>query len=146
MKRLLALAVPAVLAGSLAAQTFRGGILGTVSDSTGGALPGATVTAVNVATKLTRTAVTDNQGNYFFGELPPGEYSVSASLSGFSSAIVKGVHVEVSASERINLTLSTGGLAENVEVTAELPLVNTTHNTQGGTIQGEQFMLSTQPG
>ena len=138
MKRLLALAVLAVLAGSLAAQTFRGGILGTVSDSTGGALPGATVTAVNVATKLTRTAVTDNQGSYFFGELPPGEYSVSASLSGFSSATVKGVHVEVSASERINLTLSTGGLAENVEVTAELPLVNTTHNTQGGTIQGEQ--------
>jgi hypothetical protein len=122
----------------LVAQTFRGGILGSVADSTGGALPGCTVTVTNVGTKLTRSVVTDATGNYFLSELPPGEYTVTGALSGFASQTVKGVRVEVAASLRVNLTLATGGMAESVEVRGDAPVIDTTHNAQGGTIQGEQ--------
>ncbi|MFI5184932.1 MAG: carboxypeptidase-like regulatory domain-containing protein, partial [Vicinamibacteria bacterium] len=56
----------------IAAQTFRGGIRGSVADSSGAAAPGATVTATNLDTGLARTAVTDAAGNYAFSELPLG--------------------------------------------------------------------------
>src|SRR6185436_12962594 len=77
----LRLVVFALLAGAatatLNAQTFRGGIQGAVSDETGAALPGATVTATNTGTGLSRSVQTDSSGNYFFSELPLGEYNVT---------------------------------------------------------------------
>ena len=60
-------------AATLEAQTFRGGIRGTVSDATGAALPGVTVTATQVGTGLARTAMTDTAGTYAFSELPLGD-------------------------------------------------------------------------
>jgi hypothetical protein len=119
-------------------QTFRGAILGDVKDSIGAALPGVTVTATSEGTKLTRSAITDGTGNFAFRELPPGDYNVSASLQGFATETVKGIKVTVSRDERINIVLNAGGVTENLEVTAQLPIIDTTHNIQGGTIQGEQ--------
>lgn len=120
------------------AQSFRGGIQGLVSDATGGALPGATVTATNVGTGLARTTTTDSVGGYTFAELPLGDYNVAASLTGFQAQTVKGVHIDAASVRRVNLTLGAAGLAENVEVVAGAALVDTTRNTQGGTLQGEQ--------
>ncbi|HEY3383543.1 MAG TPA: TonB-dependent receptor [Vicinamibacterales bacterium] len=120
------------------AQTFRGGIQGTITDSTGGALPGTTVTLVNAATKLTRTIVTDKEGKYFVTELPLGEYSVTAELSGFGSQTLTGIRVVVGGNQRVNLQLSPGGLQERVEVAATAPLVDTTGNTMGGTIDAAE--------
>jgi outer membrane receptor protein involved in Fe transport len=125
-------------ATSLHAQTFRGGIRGGVTDSSGAAVPGATVTATNVATKLARTAVTDATGNYAFSELPLGDYTVTASLSGFASQTVKGVEVDASTTRRVDLVLRAGERAESVEVVAQSPLVDSTGDTQGGTIEGKQ--------
>ncbi len=129
---LLALCLPAV------AQTFRGGIQGLVTDSTGAAVPGATVTATGSATGLAREAVTDAAGNYAFNELPLGDYDVKAALHGFRPQIVKGVRVDASTARRVNLVLEAGGVSESLEVKAEAALVDTTGNTQGGTLQGEQ--------
>ncbi|MGE5361772.1 MAG: TonB-dependent receptor domain-containing protein [Bacteroidales bacterium] len=120
------------------AQTFRGSIQGTVTDTTGGALPGTTVTATNPATKLSRTVVADTQGNYFFAELPLGDYEVKATLSGFGTQTVTGIHVVVGASQRVNIQLSLGGVQERVEVAAVAPLVETTGNTLGGTIDAKE--------
>ncbi len=128
----------AVLAASAGAQSFRGGVQGLITDATGGALPGATVAIKSAATGLSRTTTTDGSGNYAFPELPPGNYDVSASLPGFVGQTVKAVHVDVSATRRINLELAAGGLSERVEVSAAAALVNTTSNVQGGTLQGEQ--------
>ena len=129
----------ALLSSSLCfAQTFRGGIQGTVTDQTGGALPGVTVTATNTGTRLVRSVQTDEAGNYVFAELPLGTYDVAASLMGFSTQTVKEVHVEASAVQRINLELKAGGLQESVEVFARAPLIETSGNTQGGTIGGEE--------
>jgi hypothetical protein len=119
-------------------QTFRGGIQGNVVDQTGAALPGVTVTATNVGTNLSRSVVTDPTGNYFFSELPIGDYEVAAALAGFASQTVKGVQVSASASERVNFELKPGGVQETVEVTAASPLIDSTRNVQGGTIEGQQ--------
>jgi len=142
LRPILGFAVSAVLLAlfplTAAAQTFRGGIQGHVADTTGGALPGVSVIATNVGTKLARAAVTDAAGNYYLSELPPGAYTVTATLSGFKTQTVKGVTVEVSTSARVNVELAAGDLQESVEVVARAPLVDTTHNVQGGTISGEQ--------
>jgi Carboxypeptidase regulatory-like domain/TonB-dependent Receptor Plug Domain len=119
-------------------QTFRGGIQGTLTDETGAALPGATVTAVNSGTNLSRSVQTDATGVYSLSELPLGDYDVSASLMGFATQTVKGVRVDASASQRVNFQLRPGGVQERVEVVATVPLVDTTRNVQGGTIEGEQ--------
>ncbi len=131
---LLVIAVASPVAG----QTFRGGIQGNLTDSTGGALPGATVTITNTATKLTRTTVSDKDGNYFIPELPLGDYSLVAELSGFAAQTVTGIHVSVGSSQRVNLQLSAGGVQERVEVVAAAPLIETTGNTMGGTIDAKE--------
>lgn len=140
MRLSFAFAVVLVLVtGTLAgAQTFRGGIIGTATDQTDAALPGVIVTATNVGTGLSRSVVTDATGNYFFSELPIGEYTVSATLQGFANETAKGVLVAASATQRVIFQMKPGGVTETVEVTARSPLVDTTRNVQGGTIEGAQ--------
>jgi hypothetical protein len=128
----------ASLAAPLHAQTFRGGIRGAVTDSTGAVVPGATVTATSVGTGLVRTAFTDDQGNYVLSELPLGDWNVTVSLTGFASQTVKGVHVDASATRRVDLQLGAAGVQESLEVTAASPLVDSTSDTMGGTVSGEQ--------
>src|SRR6184192_1040857 len=127
-----------LLACALQAQTFRGGIEGTVTDSTGAAVAGAEVTVSNPATGLTRPATTGDQGYYFFNELPLGDYSVTASKAGFRTQTATGVTVTVAAPVHVELKLTPGQVTEKVEVTAEIPLVETTNNNQGGVIEARQ--------
>jgi hypothetical protein len=118
------------------AQTFRGMILGTVTDSSGGAVAGATVTIKNVDTGLTRTVSTTDDGSYAAPELPIGNYSVTVEKEGFKQAVATGVRVEVSGEKRADFTLQPGQLAQKVEVVGEdLPLVESTSNTLGGVIE-----------
>ncbi len=124
---------------SLRAQTFRGSIQGAVLDSSGSAVAGAQVTVVSDQTNLARQAVSDDSGNYLFAELPLGSYSVSATKSGFEKQIVTGIHVEVAASPRVNLTLTPGQSKEVVEVVGNVPLVETSGDNQGGTIDAQQM-------
>ncbi len=127
-----------VFAAALSAQTFRGGIQGTVSDSSGAAVAGAQVTVASPDTGLTRTVDTDADGNYAVTELPLGMYNVTATKTGFRTQTLKGVTVTVTISSRANLTLTPGEVKQTVEVTAELPLIETTGNTIGGTIEAER--------
>ncbi len=122
------------------AQTFRGGIQGTVTDTGGAAITGADVTVKSADTGLVRTAKTDDTGNFVFSELPLGTYSVSAAKSGFGTKVVNGVTVTVSASARADIQLNPGEVKSEVTVTAAAPIVDTTGNTQGGTIEAEQMV------
>lgn len=131
------IAVLALVCASCA-QTFRGGVEGTIADSTGAAIPQAQVTAKNIGTGLTRSIQTDPEGYYFITELPLGDYEVTASKTGFRTATVRVVRVGVSARERVNVTLQPGDVKEAIEVTGEVPLVETTTNNMGGTIEGQQ--------
>jgi Carboxypeptidase regulatory-like domain/TonB dependent receptor-like, beta-barrel len=118
------------------AQTFRGTILGTVTDSSGAAVPGVTVTIKNVDTGLTRTVVTSDDGSYSVPELPIGNYNVSAQKEGFKEAVASGVKVEVSSERRVDFTLQPGQLAQRIEVVGEeLPMVESTSNTLGGIVE-----------
>jgi hypothetical protein len=140
MRLRIALCLVVAFASTLAvAQSFRGSILGTVTDQTGAAVEGAKVTATDSGTGLVRDAVTDSQGNYSFTELPLGTYSVTANKQGFRTQTSTNVVVTVSAVQRVNLALTPGSVEEKVEVMADVPLVETSSNTLGGTIEASQI-------
>src|SRR5712671_1121109 len=127
------------LSATLLAQTFRGGIQGTVTDSSGAAVIGASVTVKSADTGLTRTATTNDQGDYLFTELPLGTYNVSATKAGFGTKVTNGINVGVSVNTRADVQLVPGEVKQEVVVTAEAPIIDTMGNTMGGTIQANQL-------
>ncbi len=118
---------------SLLGQTFRGTILGTVTDPQGAVVVGAKVTVRNVNTGLERATQTSADGSYAVPELPTGTYAVTVTQSGFQTAVTSGVSVDVAAEKRVDVALKTGQVATIVEVSGEtLPQVETTNDTLGG--------------
>ena len=123
---------------SLNAQTFRGTLQGTVTDSTGAVVSGATVKVANLDTGLVRTATTNDQGDYSLPELPIGSYSVTVTKAGFKDAMLNRIPINVGAAQRGDVQLGTGQVSETIEVQSDVPLIETTSNTTGGTIEGAQ--------
>jgi Carboxypeptidase regulatory-like domain/TonB dependent receptor len=133
------LAFVVLAAASLVAQTFRGTILGTVSDPSGAVVTAAKVTAKNVNTGLERSTQTSADGSYSIPELPIGTYSVTVSQSGFQTASITNVAVDVAAEKRVDVALKTGEAVTVVEVSGEeLPQVETTTDTLGTTFTATQ--------
>src|SRR3989442_10475727 len=97
------------LASHASGQTFRGTILGTVSDPNGAVVPDATVTVKNVGTGIERTTTSDSFGNYTLAELQTGTYEVKVQSSGFQVATIVGVAVEVSGERRVDIQLAVAG-------------------------------------
>ena len=128
-----------VAAVGTAAQDFRGSIEGTVTDSTGGVLPGVTVTVTNTATAVMQDVVTDESGRYRVLYLNPGSYSVSAELSGFKKFVRVDNQVRVGDVLRVDVVLETGGVTETVSVTAERPALNTSSGISGTTVDSKQI-------
>jgi hypothetical protein len=145
MKRLVmcgclsALLILIAAAAPLGAQDVRGGISGTVTDKTGGVLPGVTVTVTNTATRVAQTVVTDEKGLFRVLYLNPGTYAVELSLQGFKKVQRTGYEVRVGETMRLDLALEQGVMAETVQVTAESPLLNTTSGVSGTTIDSKQI-------
>ena len=126
----IALSIPAN------AQTFRGTILGTATDSSGAAISGATVTVKNTGTGLVRTVTSGDDGSFSVPELPIGTYSVTVEKSGFKIGAVNGISVEVSTARRADVVLQPGDVSQTVEVSGDtLPQVESTSNTLGGIIE-----------
>ena len=119
----------------LFAQGNAGRVLGSVTDQTGGAIVGATVTILDTQRNITRTVMTDAAGEYNAPNLLPGMYTVGAAYQGFKTAQRSGITLEVNQELRVDLTLQPGEQTEKVTVTGELPLVETTNSVVGGTIQ-----------
>jgi len=118
------------------AQTFRGTILGTVTDSSGAAIAGAAVAVKNVNTGLSRTVTTSEDGTYSVPELPIGTYSVTIEKTGFRQGLVTGIQVEVSSERRADVTLRPGEVSQTIEVTGDqLPQVESTSNVLGGIVE-----------
>ncbi|HKR66562.1 MAG TPA: TonB-dependent receptor [Thermoanaerobaculia bacterium] len=131
MKRLslrwiaVALAVALLLPISLYAQASGSTLSGRVTDASGGAVPGVTVTATNASTGLQRTAVTDADGMYRLLALPVGTYTVTAELSGFATVKTESVQMNIATPRELNVTLKQAAVSEAITVTAEAPLVAT---------------------
>ncbi len=117
-----ALVLSAAALSSAQSQSVNGTIEGTVSDESGGALPGVSVTVANLDTGDTRVAVTNDSGVYRAPLLPLGRYRVSAELQGFKKFEQQGLTLSAGQSAVINVTLSVGNLTETVTVTREAPI------------------------
>ncbi len=127
-------------AASAFAQLQSGRILGTVFDPQGAGIPGATVTVTNLATNVARTTQTDSEGNYVITPIDPGNYRVSAEISGFQTAVREGLTLTVGQAARVELTLNLGGLSTEVQVVAETPTLNTESATLSQVITNEQIV------
>src|SRR5678816_2896691 len=107
------------------AQVIYGGIVGTVADPSGGAVPGATVKIVSLGTNEARTTSTSSAGTYSFPNLAPGQYRVEVTQPGFKQFIRSSVPVQVDVSSRVDVSLEVGNVSESIVVTSEAPLLQT---------------------
>src|SRR5204863_1390444 len=118
------------------AQTGAASLTGIVSDQSGGAIPGATVTATNQATNVDYTAISNEAGNYTITAVPVGTYVVKAELTGFKTAATVPVALEAKQIGRFDFKLEVGAIAENVQVVGQSPLLQTETATVGEVISG----------
>jgi hypothetical protein len=131
-----ALFITIVGAGSTYAQSFRGTVVGSVTDSSGAAVVGATVSVRNVDTGVDRITDTTGDGGYLMPELAVGTYDITVEMKGFQKARVTGVTVSVTAERRVDIVLKPGEITQQVEVSAEsVPVVETSSDTLGGAFE-----------
>ena len=134
IRALVAMFLAFPLASTAHAQVTSATIVGTVTDSSGAALPGASVTARNVDTGFNRTVPSNEDGAYRLEFLPIGGYIVEVTLSGFKTSTRSGIVLNVNDTVRVDAALSLGGVAETVNVEAETPAVNTSTSDISRTI------------
>src|SRR5579884_4088985 len=114
-------------------------IVGSVTDASGAAVAGAQVTAINTATNYSRTAQTNNQGEYRLEFLPVGTYRVEVTAPGFQKLVRSGVVLEIAQPSRVDAQLQLWQVSQTVEVVSEVPLVNTTNPEIGRTIETKEI-------
>ncbi|MGA8939086.1 MAG: TonB-dependent receptor [Acidobacteriaceae bacterium] len=128
-------------APALLAQTAgEGGIQGTVTDSTGAAVPKATVVATNVATGIKTTQVSTSAGLYNIAPLLPGTYTVTAMANGFQKFKQENLDVQSLHLTGLNIALKVGSANTEVTVSSAPPALETTNATLGGTIESSEYM------
>jgi hypothetical protein len=144
----LVLAVAALLfPASLPAQgETTSAILGQVTDSTGAAIPGATVTLTNRDTHLQRIAQTDLAGHFNFPQLIPGAFTVKASASGFDSQSIESVSAALGQKQTVNFTLRVAASMQTVEVTSQTPILNPENANTSTTLNAPALQDLPNPG
>jgi carboxypeptidase family protein/TonB-dependent receptor-like protein len=127
--------------GNAWAQAIAGSQLsGVVRDSSGGAIPGAEVTATKTDTGATRTVFSGADGTYSLPNLPVGPYQLKVVLQGFSTYIRDGIVLQVGSNPEINVTLALGAISEQLTVTANTSLVETKNTGVGQVIDNQRIM------
>jgi hypothetical protein len=141
-KRAVLLLFALALALFCSTQTFAGvtaSISGTVTDSTGAAVVGATVTAINVDTGVTTTQQTNGQGFYSFQSLPLGKYNIRVELKGFKSYQQTGLVLDVNSALVVDVPLQVGQSTEKIEVLSSALHVDTANTQMGEVIEGKEM-------
>jgi outer membrane receptor protein involved in Fe transport len=137
----LTLFLMVVLTGSnLAAQQITASIRGTVSDPSGAIVQGATVTATQTETGLTRAVVTDHQGEYVLVELPIGHYQLEIQAKGFQKYLQQGISLDVNQMATVGIHLKLGSETQQVEVSADAALVQNTVSSLGETVMEHEIL------
>jgi len=130
----------ALTTGHALAQERFGGLIGTLTDDSGGVLPGTTVNVTNKATGQVRSLTTGSDGSYNLPDLDPGHYSVRFELTGFSSAQVEDINVLLGKTLKMDAQLKVGNLSETVNVSAEaVPLIDLRSPTVAHNVTAEEF-------
>jgi hypothetical protein len=130
------MSAPAVLKAQSGGQ---GAITGTVTDSTGAAIPDATITATNAATNVQTTRTTSGAGAYSISPLPPGIYSVAVTAKGFKTLDQSNLSVDALNALGFNPVLSIGAATDTVEVTTAPPVLDTTNATVGLVMENSTY-------
>ncbi|MFN2445954.1 MAG: carboxypeptidase regulatory-like domain-containing protein, partial [Vicinamibacterales bacterium] len=131
--------VLSLLSASLvAAQSSTGGLRGAVRES-GGVVPGVTVELVNEGTGQTRESISNESGEYNFAAVPPGTYTLKASLTGFKSYENREVRIGAQQFITLDIPLEVGTLQETITVTGQAPLIDTSNASTGSVIDSQQL-------
>ena len=133
------LALAMALVDAASAQEFRATVTGRITDPNGLAVPGATVTVLNTQTGEVAVGLSTSDGAYSIPFLKPGMYNISAELSGFRKTLQTNVQLEVGQTRAINFELQLGALTEEVTVTAESPLLETSRADRGMVIDNARI-------
>ncbi|MGB8581998.1 MAG: TonB-dependent receptor [Candidatus Sulfotelmatobacter sp.] len=123
-----------------AGQQITGSIRGTVTDPSGAIVRAATVTAKQIETGLTRVAITDHQGEYVLVELPIGHYQLEAQAKGFQKYLQQGISLDVNETATVSIRLKLGSETQQVEVSANATLVQSTVSSLGQTVREQEIL------
>ena len=128
------LLVCSLFAGLVMAQTNRGGVTGTVSDSSGGMVGGAGITVTNLGTNEAHKVTTSNSGAYSVPNIEPVTYRIEVEAPGFKKQVVDPVKIDTASIATVNFKLEPGNVSTEITVSAAAPLVNSESGTAGQTI------------
>ena len=121
-------------------QQITGSIRGTVNDPSGAIVRAATVTAKQIETSLTRVAITDRQGEYVLVELPIGHYQLEVQAKGFQKYLQQGISLDVNQTATVGIHLKLGSETQQVEVSANAALVQSTVSSLGQTVMDHEIL------
>lgn len=135
----VALAIGVLLIGSAVAQSDRGAIAGTVLDSTGAAIPGASLTITGADTGSIYRTVSSSSGGYRMSDMAIGRYDITVEANGFKTSVQKGVQIQINTVASLNITLQPGNVTEQVTVLADAPTVQTDSSDMGTVVEDKQI-------
>jgi hypothetical protein len=127
------------------AQSFQGGLRGAIKDS-GGVVPGVEVTLTNEQTNIKRSTITNERGEYVFATVDPGNYIVKAALQGYKTVDRGGIRIATQQFLTLDLSMEVGAITENVTVTGQAPLIETSNASQGTVLDTEALQTLPAPG
>ena len=129
-----------ILTAAAWAQFETSAVLGTVNDRTDRVIGDAKVTLTSLETNISVSRQTDGNGGFEFGNVKPGRYRLTAEKTGFSNAVAENFQVNVTARQRVDLTMSVGQVLESVEVTAAVALVESDSSQRGQVIEEKKIV------
>ena len=144
-----ALMVGALLAvvssGTVFGQGFQGGVRGSVKDS-GGVIPGVEVILTNERTNISRSTVTNERGEYVFANIDPGSYMLKATLTGYKTIERREIPLGTQQFITMDLTMEVGAIEENITVTGQSPIIETSNASQGTVLDSQALNTLPSPG
>ncbi len=114
-----------LFAPDVLAQVYSGSLTGVITDPSGAVVPGARVKLTDVDKGFTYDAETDSEGRYLLRSLPPSNYRLSVSLSGFKTHVQEGITLNVSQNATVNVVLQLGAETQTVDVVEATPILST---------------------
>jgi Carboxypeptidase regulatory-like domain/TonB dependent receptor len=138
LKMLSCMAAILLACSQAQAQMATAELAGNVLDTSGAAIPNATVTAINVGTGIAHSTVSEKGGDYVITDLPPGDYTLTVEAAGFRKLEQSGVSLQINQQARVDLTLQVGQAAETVSVTGHPPLLES-ESSSVGTVINQQL-------
>jgi len=135
---LAALVIPFCICAAAVGQATSGSVSGTVHDSTGAAVAGATVKISEMAKGIRSVTRTDSSGSYLFPALLPGDYTISVEMTGFKQSVLASFKLDIDQKADLDITLQPGGVSETVEVTAASPLIKLESSELGDVVSQHQ--------